>query len=308
MTNIHADNLVQYDALLVQKQVPQKYLSYFRMWVRSYLAFCRKQGIPELHPESPDRFMLALEEQGKAPFQQKQAAQAVAIYGELLKGCEKPGQLAFKNDASATSPQHDVHALTEACSPVIKDLADWKQVYAELFNVIRTRHYSQKTLKAYTTWLRHFQGFVQNKEPSYLTPMDVKAFLNYLAIDRRVAASTQNQAFNALLFLFRHILRRDFGDHRDTVRAKSKPYIPVVLSRQEVDAVLDHLRPPYDLVVKLLYGCGLRLFECVKLRLHNFNFDAGVLTVHDGKGQKDKCQFVCRKEPLPDQLVMCRPR
>jgi integron integrase len=293
MTDIHADNLVQYDALLARKQVPQKYLSYFRMWVRSYLAFCRKQGVPELHPESPDRFMLALEEQGKAPFQQKQAAQAVAIYGELLSGCEKPGQLASKNDASVTSQQHDLHALTEACAPVIEDLSDWKQVYAELFNVIRTRHYSQKTLKTYTTWLRHFQGFVQNKKPSSLTPMDVKAFLNYLAIDRRVAASTQNQAFNALLFLFRHILRRDFGDHRDTVRAKSKPYIPVVLSRQEVDAVLDHLRPPYDLVVKLLYGCGLRLFECVKLRLHNFNFDAGVLTVHDGKGQKD------RTVPLP---------
>jgi integrase len=72
---------------------------------------------------------------------------------------------------------------------------------------------------------------------------------------------------------------------------------PVVLSRQEVDAVVDNLRPPYDLVVKLLYGCGLRLFECVKLRLHNFNFDAGVLTVHDGKGQKD------RTLPLPQVLL-----
>ena len=162
MTDIHADNLVHYDALLVQKQVPQKYLSYFRMWVRSYLAFCRKQGVPELHPESHDRFMLALSEQGKAPFQQKQAAQAVAISGELLSGCKRPGQLASKNDASVTSQQHDVNALTEACAPVIEDLSDWKQVYAELFNVIRTRHYSQKTLKTYTTWLRHFQSFVQN--------------------------------------------------------------------------------------------------------------------------------------------------
>jgi len=293
MTAIDADNLVQYDALLVKKQVPQKHLSYFRMWVRSYLAFCGKQGVPEQHPESPDRFILSLAEQGKAPFQQKQAAQAVAIYNEPLSGCDMPEQLASKNGASVTSQHHDGHALTEAGAPVIADFSDWKQVYAELFNVIRTRHYSQKTLKTYTTWLRHFQGFMQNKEPSSLTPIDVKTFLNYLAIDRRVAASTQNQAFNALLFLFRHILRRDFGDHRDTVRAKSKPYIPVVLSRQEVDAVLDHLRPPYDLVVKLLYGCGLRLFECVKLRLHNFNFDAGILTVHDGKGQKD------RTVPLP---------
>jgi hypothetical protein len=297
MTDILSNRAVQYDALLEQKRVPSKYHSYFKMWVRAYLAFCRKQGVPELHPESLDRFMLSLAEQGKAPFQQKQAAQAVAIYGELLSVCERPRKFASQDDPSGTSPQQDGHALTEASVPVMADYSDWKQVYAELFNVIRTRHYSQKTLKTYTTWLRHFQGFMRNKEPSSLTPMDVKAFLNYLAVDRRVAASTQNQAFNALLFLFRHILHRDFGDHRDTVRAKSRPYIPVVLSRQEVDAVLEHLRPPYDLVVKLLYGCGLRLFECVKLRLHNFNFDAGVLTVHDGKGQKD------RTVPLPRVLL-----
>jgi len=81
------------------------------------------------------------------------------------------------------------------------------------------------------------------------------------------------------------------------VRAKRKPYIPVVLSREEIDAVLEHLEPPYDLVVKLLYGCGLRLFECLGLRVHCMNFEAGVLTVHDGKGQKD------RTVPLPDTIL-----
>jgi len=201
------------------------------------------------------------------------------------------------DDAPETARQYKGNSLLAANTLVLADLPDWKQVYAELFSAIRTRHYSRNTLKTYTTWLRHFQGFIKDKTPSALTPEDVKAFLGYLAIDRRVAATTQNQAFNALLFLFRHILHKDFGDHRDTVRAKSRPYIPVVLSRQEVDAVLDHLRPPYDLIVKLLYGCGLRLFECVKLRIHNLNFDAGVLTVHDGKGQKD------RTVPLPQVLL-----
>lgn len=95
----------------------------------------------------------------------------------------------------------------------------WKRVYTELFTVIRTKHYSQKTLKTYTTWLRHFQGFTRDKDPDTLTSDDVKAFLEYLAVKRQVAATTQNQAFNALLFLFRNILRKDFGDHRDTLRA-----------------------------------------------------------------------------------------
>jgi hypothetical protein len=119
MTDIPANSIVQYDALLVQKQVPQKYFSYFRMWVHSYLAFCRKQGVPELHPESLDRFMISLAEQGKASFQQKQAAQAVSLYGELFSGRERPEPLASTNSASGTSQQADGHPLTEASTLVI---------------------------------------------------------------------------------------------------------------------------------------------------------------------------------------------
>ena len=114
---------------------------------------------------------------------------------------------------------------------------------------------------------------------------------------RKVAATTQNQAFNALLFFFRHVLRKEFGKVDGVVRAKRKPYIPVVLSREEINAVLKHLAPPYDLVVKLLYGCGLRLFECLGLRVQCMNFDAGILTIHDGKGQKD------RTVPLPQTIL-----
>ncbi len=124
-----------------------------------------------------------------------------------------------------------------------------------------------------------------------------KAFLSWLAVSCNVSASSQNQAFNALLFFFRHVLKKDFGKIRDVARAKRRPYIPVVLSRDEVAAVIGHLYPPYNLVVKTLHGCGLRLFECIKLRVHNFNFDAGVLTIHDGKGQKD------RTVPLPQSIM-----
>lgn len=291
-----ADMMAQYDALLVQKQVAPKYHSYLRMWVWAYRNFCREQGVPEHHVESLDRYMLALAEQGKASFQQKQAAQAVTVYKELLG--ENGGQGQPFSETISCASQRIRDGGGSSVGKHEYDVPEvWKRVYDELFTVIRMRHYSQKTIRTYTTWLRLFQGFSRDKDPAALMPEDVKAFLNHLAVERRVAASTQNQAFNALLFLFRHILHKDFGDHRDTIRAKSRPYIPVVLSRQEVDAVLAGLRPPHDLVVKLLYGCGLRLFECVKLRLHNFNFDAGILTVHDGKGKKD------RTVPLPWVLL-----
>jgi site-specific recombinase XerD len=98
-----------------------------------------------------------------------------------------------------------------------------------------------------------------------LSTEDVKEFLTWLAVKKEVAASTQNQAFNALLFFCRHVLQKEFGKVEGVVRAKRRPYIPVVLSRAEIEAILSHLEPSVNLVVKLLYGCGgLRLFECLK--------------------------------------------
>ncbi|MEK6577367.1 MAG: integron integrase [Nitrospirota bacterium] len=174
---------------------------------------------------------------------------------------------------------------------------EWQKAYDDLSAEMKVRHYSPKTLRSYSTWVRKFQAFTKNKKPVELNSSDVKEFIRFLAVEKRVSASSQNQAFNALLFFYRHILKTDFGDQGDNVRARRSRYIPVVLSREEVDSVIDNLNYPYDLVVRLLYGCGLRLFECMKLRLHNFNLDAGVLTVHDGKGKKD------RTVPLPRSII-----
>jgi site-specific recombinase XerD len=162
--------------------------------------------------------------------------------------------------------------------------SDCGPAHEALKSEIAVRHYSPKTLKAYSSWVHQLQDFTKSKEPGSLGSDDVKAFLSFLAVKRKVSASSQNQAFNALLFFFRHVLKAEFGEIKDVPRAKRKPYVPVVLSREEVDRVIGCLSPPYDLVVKLLYGCGLRLFEGIKLRVQDFNFDAMVLTVHDGKG------------------------
>jgi integron integrase len=172
----------------------------------------------------------------------------------------------------------------------------------EVRQAVRVRHFSYDTERSYVRWAEQFVRFHNTpggwRHPRDMGAPEVEQFLTHLAVDRRVAAATQNQAFNALLFLFRHVLQKDFGDHRDIPRARRTKYIPVVLSRQEIDTVLKHLSPPYDLVVKLLYGCGLRLFEGLKLRLHNFNFDAGILTLHDGKGKKD------RTVPIPQSILL----
>lgn len=157
------------------------------------------------------------------------------------------------------------------------------------------RHYSPKTLKSYRGWTRHFQTFTKSKDYRTLTQQDVVDFLSYLAVERHVSASSQNQAFNALLFLYKHVLKKEFGKIEGVARAKRRPYIPVVLSRAEIELIFDYLAEPADLIAKLLYGCGLRLFECLNLRVHCFNFDAGILTVHDSKGKKrpDSADTAC---------------
>ncbi|HJY82512.1 MAG TPA: integron integrase [Candidatus Binatia bacterium] len=143
-------------------------------------------------------------------------------------------------------------------------------------------------MKAYTLWTTKFREFTRDKTPASVSAAEVKAYLTYLAVKCQVSAATQNQAFDALLFLFRQVLKEDFGNHRDNPRARRTKYLPAVLSRQEIEAVLQPFPPPSDLVGKLLYGCGLRLFEGLKLRVHHFNFAAGLLTIPNGKGKKDR--------------------
>lgn len=142
------------------------------------------------------------------------------------------------------------------------DSPEWDNLIAKLAGEIKVRHYSRKTLKTYALWSRQFQKFLKKKPPAELTTADVKEYLTWLVVKCHVAASTQNQAFNSLLFLFRHALKRDFGELRDVPRAKKSLYIPVVLSREEIDAIVAHLYRPYDLIVKLLFGCGDQTRPC----------------------------------------------
>ncbi|NTW87608.1 MAG: integron integrase [Desulfobulbaceae bacterium] len=171
--------------------------------------------------------------------------------------------------------------------PVRTDSPEWDAVLAAVADEIRVRHYSRKTLQTYALWARKFQRFLKNKPPRELSSIEVKEYLTYLAVKCKVAASTQNQAFNALLFLYRHGLKREFGELRDVPRAKKSRYIPTVLSRSEIDAVLKELSYPHNLLVTLLFGCGLRLFEGLQIRVRDFNFETDILTIH-GKGKKDR--------------------
>ena len=152
----------------------------------------------------------------------------------------------------------------------------------------RLRHFSPRTEEAYAGWIRRFIVFHQKRHPADMGPPDVERFLSSLATERLVAASTQNQALQSILFLYRDVLRQPLGLVSGIVRARTTRHLPVVLSRSEIRAVLDKLAEPSRLVAQLLYGAGLRLSECLDLRVKDVDFTVRQITIRHGKGGKDR--------------------
>jgi integron integrase len=161
----------------------------------------------------------------------------------------------------------------------------------------RLQHFSRRTEEAYTGWIRRYILFHQKRHPSTLGALHVTAFLSSLATDRHVSASTQNQALNALLFLYRSVLHRELEPFHGIVRARTPVRLPVVLTRDEVRRVLAALEGVPRLVASLLYGSGLRLLECLELRVKDIDLERCEITVRRGKGGKD------RRTVLPSSSV-----
>lgn len=153
---------------------------------------------------------------------------------------------------------------------------------------MRSRHYSHLTEKAYVAWIRRFILFHGKRHPKQLGTPEVEAFLSWLAQERKVAASTQNQALYALLFLYSRVLGIELPWVKGVVRAKRPERLPVVLSVEEVNSLLANLEGVYWLIASLLYGSGLRLMECLRLRVKDIDQHARQITIRDGKGSKDR--------------------
>jgi integron integrase len=167
----------------------------------------------------------------------------------------------------------------------------------EVRRLMRFRHYSLRTEEAYVGWIRRYILFHGKRHPRDLDEKHVSEFLSSLAINGRVAASTQNQALNALLFLYKEVLQRELGFVRNALRVKRPPKVPVVLSPGEVRTLLSHLHGQYRLMGQLLYGSGLRLLECLRLRVKDVDLQYLHITGRDPKGGRD------RKTMLPVSLA-----
>ena len=170
------------------------------------------------------------------------------------------------------------------------------------------RHYSPRTMDTYCNWILRYVRHHGTRHPDLMGESEINAFLTHLAVRERVAASTQNQALAALLFLYRSVLDRQMGELNDVIRARKSLRLPVVLTREEVRAVLGQLGGEQWLMASILYGAGLRLMECHRLRVQDLDLARGEILVRDGKGAKDRVTMLpaALRAPLEEQLRQTR--
>jgi len=246
--------------------VPQKRRPFYIHWVSRFLTFIGKQEVVPADDREIEPFLHQLAKSTEE-WQVKQAREALRIFFYYIARGDKKVQETIKpleaNDA-------------------------WKLVIDQMKEALRLRHRSIRTEQSYLKWLRSFYSFLEGKHPGKVDSPDVKRFLSHIAVEGKVSASTQNQAFSALLFLFRNVLDRELTDISDTVRANKRRRLPVVLSRQDVQRIFSQLDGASLLMARLIYGCGLRVQECASLRIHDLDFEQSSLTIRSGKGDKDR--------------------
>jgi len=266
------DSYKQY--LTSNKIVAEKKIPYYLVWVSKFLDKMEKTEEDPVTDQDINSFVNQLKKKSE-DWQVKQAREAVQLYRYYLnkKSNGKPDEKGIDCDN------------------------EWKIIAEQFVKVLRLKHRSLRTEETYLGWLRSFYRFLKGKSPNKLTGDDVKDYLSFLAVERKVAASTQNQAFNAVLFLFRHVLEKDIEDLNGAIRARVKRKIPVVLSTREVFTLFDHLKGVSQLMARLIYGCGLRVSECVRLRIKDVDFELNHIVIRSGKGDNDRITV------FPDSIV-----
>ena len=272
MKNITLPKFQEY--LHSESLVNTKYIAYYASWASKFLAYSNNHK-NLTHELSVEEFLNHLRSQSSiADWQIKQADNAIRLYVyNFLSG-----------DISALHPNNSEKELR---------LSDSINILSELQKALRIKHYAYSTEKAYMKWTKRFFFFILKQKKKEiiavnLTSEDVRDYLTYLAMKRRVVSSTQNQAFNALLFLYNVVLNKELADLKKTVRAKQGQRLPVVFTVEEVKNLFKYLKGENFLILKLIYGSGLRIMELVRLRIKDLDYGSDLIIVRNAKGDKDR--------------------
>lgn len=246
--------------LLDDVKIKKEVIQYYLKRIKNVIDYYKKKFGDEISNIEKDKFLdyisNSLEE-----WQIKQADYAIKLYNFYVN----------KNNQSES----------------IDKSSSWDKYLEQYINIIRLKHLAYNTEKTYTYWLKYFKNYIR-VEVNKLTFEHLENFLTYLAVEKKIAPATQNQALNALIFFYRNVIKVDIEDKIDSVRAKSKKRLPIVLSKVEINKIFKKMSRKNKLMAQLIYGCGLRLSECTNLRIKDIDLEQNILTIRSGKGGKDR--------------------
>ncbi|MGA2506729.1 MAG: integron integrase [Chitinispirillaceae bacterium] len=283
----------EYRAVLTKLSISEKKSNYYVSWAQTFERFLNGLQFGDASLDRVKAFLadIAKDERIK-DWQREQARHALEIlYDEYLK-------VDFKASGAPQGQYKDT----------VKDSYGLEKMHGEILRRIETecrvRHYSMRTEEAYVTWARRFLSFCNSQDPAQLGAQDIKKYLEFLAQERNVSAGTQNQALNAIVFLFTQVLKKKPDDFSDFVRAKKPVRVPTVLTKNEMHRLLEKLDNEFLVMAGLLWGSGLRVMECMQLRVKDIDFETGQVTVRDGKGAKDRVTMLPERfaGPLREQI------
>lgn len=253
-----------------------KYSPYYANWVLAAYAFLEKETDTAL-TETEERIISSHFRDTIEEWQVKQAREAIRFYRIFLKsGSEKP---VIKSKPA--KPQ------------------EWKNIEDKIIRMTRVQHKSPRTEKTYLGWIRRFGLFHAYPEPDSLDASFIRSFLCYLASERQVSAATQNQAMNALVYLYRFGLGREPGDFGLFKRAPVRKRLPTVLTKSEIKSIFDNMNDVTGLMARIIYGGGLRLAECLNLRVKDLDLERRIITVQSGKGGHSR-NTILAAQTIPD--------
>ena len=287
-------------AAIQDQHLPEKRAAWRMRWTERFLSFVAGLNAPPSIAECRDLFLTQISNtQSAKPWLLDEITEAIALLIRLAQ----PPELALLRTTGSTS---DLNATPQ--SPPSPPILKARKLLDQIRAVIRAKHYSGRTEEAYVHWARQFILFHGKKHPLEMGEIEVGAFLEHLAVNKAVAASTQNQALNALVFLYGTVLQKPFGKLGAITRAKRPQRLPTVLTQSEVHRLFAVMTGRLGLIARLLYGAGLRLTECVNLRVKDINFDANQIWVRDGKGFRDRITMLPEgvKEELEERIARVR--
>jgi integron integrase len=274
-----------------RKLAPENQIPFYAYWVSKFITFSNQQQDKKLDLRRQMFLDSVKNDKKMQEWQITQADNAINLYiNHFLAG-----------DASSLSPNTETAPRNK--------FPDNKTVQQQIREILRIKHYAYSTERTYIDWFQRFYNYLtgtknKNWQKQGADETDVRDFLSHLAVKQRVSSSTQNQAFNALIFLFREVLKIDLRDLSKTVRAKRGPKVPSVLTQNEVRSLLEQLKDKELLLVHILYGTGMRLMEVARLRVQDIDFDLNSIIVRAGKGDKDRITVMPEaiKNPLREHL------